>query len=64
MKCIELKIDGIRYFVKVDKSVTLHCHDVNSESIYEEPLIKNKHDFDVKDAKKFINRALSVKINQ
>jgi len=58
MKCLQLNIGGIKYFVTVtDLFVTLKSISMNSDVIYNEPFEGDKHKFNMRDARKFINRS-------
>lgn len=72
MKCIELDMDGIRYFVTVKNIMTtteyynpalrieLFVNSLRSNSIYTETINGTPRYFTKKNAKKFVIRALGV----
>lgn len=60
MKCLEISVDGIKYFVTVEMTeVKLYVNTIRSKSIYSESGAIDVLKFDRKKAKKFINRALA-----
>lgn len=76
MKCIQLDMDGIKYFVTVKNftegislattpklRIELFVNSLRSDSIYTETINGVSRYFTKKDAKKFIIRALGVNVN-
>lgn len=77
MKCIQLDMDGIRYFVTVKTitghsqnmpiatwpklRITLYVNSLGTTPIFTEEINGTPRYFTKKDAKKFVLRALSVK---